>query len=123
MCWFSFSCHQLCLINYKRSYFVGLMERIIFLIGGVVIFIGLIFSFFNAVTSNPAAFAIIFLIGGAVIGFYFIHGKGDWHPKSENYPPYKNILIILGACLIISWVIGARPTTLDYCPTSLGRWC
>ena len=99
------------------------MERTIFLIGGVAIFILMIISFFNAVTSNPAAFAIIFLIGGGVIAYFFINGKGDWHPKSENYPPYKSILIILGVCLVISWVIGLRPTTLEDCPTSVSRWC
>lgn len=99
------------------------MERIVLLVGGAAIFLGMIFSFFSAVTSNPEAFAIIFLLGGGVIAYFFFRAEGDWNPKSETYPPYKSILIILGICLVISWVIGSRPTSMNDCPVSVSRWC
>lgn len=99
------------------------MERIVWIIGGLLIFVGMITSFYSAVTSNPEAFAIVFLLGGGAIAYFFYRGEGDWNPKSEAYPPYKSILIILGICLAISWVIGSRPTSLNDCPVSVSRWC
>lgn len=99
------------------------MERIIILIGGAVIFLGMIFSFFNAVTTNPAAFVIVFLLGVGIIAYFFFQGDGVWNPNNDGYPPFKSILIILGVCLLISWVIGSKPTNLTDCPASVGRWC
>lgn len=99
------------------------MERIVWVIGGLLIFVGMITSFYSAVTSNPEAFAIVFLLGGGAIAYFFYQGTGDWNPKSDGFPPYKQILIILGICLLISWVIGSRPTTTTNCPASVGRWC
>ena len=58
-----------------------LKERIILLIDGAVIFVGMILSFFNAVTANPEAFAIVSLLGGGIIGHLFLKGDGVWNPK------------------------------------------
>jgi hypothetical protein len=99
------------------------MERIVIVIFGLLIFVGMITSFYSAVTSSPEAFAIVFLLGGGVIAYFFFRGEGDWNSKSETYPPYKGIFIILGICLAISWVIGSRPTTMNDCPVSVSRWC
>ena len=99
------------------------MERIVWIIGGALIFIGMITSFYSALTSNPEAFAIVFLLGGGVIAYFFFRGDGDWNPKSEGFPPYKHILIILGICLLIAWMIGSRPTTTMDCPPAVSRWC
>ena len=86
----------------KECYLSDLKERIILLIGGAVIFVGMILSFFNAVTANPEAFAIVSLLGGGIIGHLFLKGGGVWNPKSDGYPPYKSVLIVLGVCVPIS---------------------
>ena len=100
-----------------------LKERTILLIVGAVIFVGIIFLFFNAVTANPEAFAIGSLLGGGIIGHLFLKEDGVWNPKIDGYPPYKSVLIVLGVCVLISWLIGSRPTTLSDCPVSVSRWC
>ena len=65
------------------------MERIIILIGGVVIFLGMIFSFFNAVTTNPAAFVIVFLLGVGIIAYFFFQGDGVWNPNNDGLPAFQ----------------------------------
>ena len=99
------------------------MERMAIIVGGVALSFGILFSFYNAVTSNPEAFAIIFIIGGLLIGFLFIRGTGMFSHEHPEFPPYRLILGILATCLVLSWVIGSRPTTLSNCPVSVSRWC
>ena len=99
------------------------MQRLVIIMGLLVFALMLSISFFKAVIAVPGTFAIIFIAGASLISFLALKGDGDWNPESENYPPYKTVLGILLAALLISWVAGTRPTTLDNCPTSVGRWC
>ena len=70
------------------------MERIVWIIGGLLIFIGMITSFYSAVTSNPEAFAIVFLLGGGVIAYFFFRSDGDWNPKSVAFPPFTKSFLV-----------------------------
>lgn len=98
-------------------------ERLLIKVFAGIVLLGMIFSLYNAVASNPQAFAITFLLGAALISYLFIKGDGAWSSRSDEFPPYKMILVILSICLIISWVLGSRPTSLEDCPISVGRWC
>lgn len=99
------------------------MQRFAVLIGGAALCLGVLFSLFDAIISNPTAFAVTFFLGGLLIGTLFYRGEGIFGREHPDYPPYSFILSVLAVCLIVSWVIGSRPTSISDCPTSVSRWC
>ena len=51
-------------------------ERLLIKVFAGIVLLGMIFSLYNAVASNPQAFAITFLLGAALISYLFIKGDG-----------------------------------------------
>ena len=99
------------------------MSRTVAMLGIALFAVVMASSFYRAVVSAPGTFAIVVLGGGALMAILTLRGKGDWNPSSKNYPPYRTMVGIFLASLLISWVIGSKPATLTSCPPSMGRWC
>ena len=92
------------------------------LLGGLAALFAL-YSLANSIVHNPVVFLVIFGIGGALIAYLMFKKQGDWNPNSENFPPYKMIVIILIVCLVISWVFTSGSNELMNCPAGVSRWC
>ena len=99
------------------------MQQWIFIIGAGIFGLLMLGSLFSAIVSHPGTFVIVFGLGGALIFYMFYRSEGFWNPDNENYPPKGKIVGILVVCLIISWVVGSKPTSLSDCPVAVGRWC
>ena len=91
---------------------------------GIMAFVLLVgTSLVRAIASAPGTFGVVLISGAVFIAVLAVRGEGAWNPQSKKYPPYEMMLKILLISLLISWVAGSKPTTLNSCPPNVGRWC